>query len=725
RRGRVPRYLLTKERRYGKFLRREKLLENFFKPDAVAVVGASIKHMKLGNQILENLLKDGFPGRIFPINAKADSTTRIMGIKAYPSLVEVPQPIDLAIVVVPSRGVLSVIQDCGAKGIDSVVIISAGFKEVDEEGAKLESELLRLSKNLGIHILGPNVLGIIDAHHHLNASFAPASPSPGNIAFLSQSGALGCVILDKAEGEGIGLSKFISLGNKVDLDEVDFLAMLKDDAQTDVILGYLEGIKRGRDFISVAKEVTSQKPVVMIKAGRSDQGKRAASSHTGSLAGQDEAYDVAFQASGIIRANSLREAIDLARGFSSQPIPQGKRVLLLTNGGGAGIMATDACEQFSLELANLEDETKERLKEKLPHDSSVANPIDILGDAKSDRYEIALEAILTDPNVDGVIVLLTPQSGSDEDETARLIIKISPGTKKTILTCFMGQKKVKGAIKILQNHGIPNYADPEDAVRVFEAMFRYGEWLKRPKEAVKTFPVSKSRVDHILNESIKEGYLEIGGERALQIMKAYGIPTVENYLVRELHEALDVAESLHSSLAMKIESPAILHKSDTGGVLLNLKLADVETSFYQLMERTKRIVQANRIRGISIQPMVKEGKEVLIGVSWDDVFGHLIKFGLGGKYVEIYRDVSTKLVPLTPSMTEEMIGETKVISRLLKGVREESPSDVPEVEEALLRFSQLVCDFPRILEIEANPLVVWKKGAMVVDARLRLKNGCS
>lgn len=701
------------------------MLENFFKPDAVAVVGASIKHMKLGNQILENLLKDGFPGRIFPINAKADSTTRIMGIKAYPSLVEVPQPIDLAVVVVPSRGVLSVIQDCGAKGIDSVVIISAGFKEVDEQGAKLESELLRLSKNLGIHILGPNVLGIIDAHHRLNASFAPASPSPGNIAFLSQSGALGCVILDKAEGEGIGLSKFISLGNKVDLDEVDFLAMLKDDAQTDVILGYLEGIKRGRDFISVAKEVTSQKPVVMIKAGRSDQGKRAASSHTGSLAGQDEAYDVAFQASGIIRANSLREAIDLARGFSSQPIPQGKRVLLLTNGGGAGIMATDACEQFSLELANLEDETKERLKEKLPHDSSVANPIDILGDAKSDRYEIALEAILTDPNVDGVIVLLTPQSGSDEDETARLIIKISPGTKKTILTCFMGQKKVKGAIKILQNHGIPNYADPEDAVRVFEAMFRYGEWLKRPKEAVKTFPVSKSRVDHILNESIKEGYLEIGGERALQIMKAYGIPTVENYLVRELHEALDVAESLHSSLAMKIESPAILHKSDTGGVLLNLKLADVETSFYQLMERAKRIVQANRIRGISIQPMVKEGKEVLIGVSWDDVFGHLIKFGLGGKYVEIYRDVSTKLVPLTPSMTEEMIGETKVISRLLKGVREESPSDVPEVEEALLRFSQLVCDFPRILEIEANPLVVWKKGAMVVDARLRLKNGCS
>ena len=701
------------------------MLENFFKPDAVAVVGASIKHMKLGNQILENLLKDGFPGRIFPINAKADSTTRIMGIKAYPSLVEVPQPIDLAIVVVPSRGVLSVIQDCGAKGIDSVVIISAGFKEVGEEGATLESELLRLSKNLGIHILGPNVLGIIDAHHHLNASFAPASPSPGNIAFLSQSGALGCVILDKAEGEGIGLSKFISLGNKVDLDEVDFLAMLKDDAQTDVILGYLEGIKRGGDFISVAKEVTSQKPVVMIKAGRSDQGKRAASSHTGSLAGQDEAYDVAFQASGIIRANSLREAIDLARGFSSQPIPQGKRVLLLTNGGGVGIMATDACEQFSLELANLEDETKERLKEKLPHDSSVANPIDILGDAKSDRYEIALEAILTDPNVDGVIVLLTPQSGSDVDETARLIIKISAGTKKTILTCFMGQKKVKGAIKILQNHGIPNYADPEDAVRVFEAMFRYGEWLKRPKEAVKTFPVSKSRVDHILNESIKEGYLEIGGERALQIMKAYGIPTVENYLVRELHEALDVAESLHSSLAMKIESPAILHKSDTGGVLLNLKLADVETSFYELMERAKRIVQANRIRGISIQPMVKEGKEVLIGVSWDDVFGHLIKFGLGGKYVEIYRDVSTKLVPLTPSMTEEMIGETKVISRLLKGVREEPPSDVPEVEEALLRFSQLVCDFPRILEIEANPLVVWKKGAMVVDARLRLKNGCS
>jgi len=701
------------------------LLEKFFKPDSVAVVGASIKEMKLGNQILENLLKGGFPGRIFPINAKADSTTRIMGIKAYPSLVEVPHSIDLAIVVVPSRWVPSVIQDCGAKGIDSVVIISAGFKEVGEQGAELESQLFKLSRNLGIRILGPNVLGIIDAHHHLNASFAPANPPPGNIAFLSQSGALGCAILDKAEGEGIGLSKFISLGNKADLDEVDFLAMLKDDAETDVILGYLEGIGRGRDFISVAKEVTSRKPVIMIKAGRSEGGKRAASSHTGSLAGQDEAYDVAFEASGIIRANSLREAIDLARGFSSQPIPQGRRVLLLTNGGGAGIMAADACEQFSLELANLEDQTKERLKEKLPQDSSLANPVDILGDAKSDRYEIALEVILTDPNVDGVIVLLTPQSGSDEDETASIIIKICPETKKTILTCFMGQKKIKRAVEILRNNGIPNYGDPEDAIRVFEAMFRYGEWLKRPVEVVKTFPVSKSRVDHILNESIKEGYLEIGGERALQIMKAYGIPTVKNYLVKELDEALEVAERLNSSLAMKIESPAISHKSDTGGVLLNLKPTDVETSFCKLREMAKKIVEDNRIRGISIQPMVKEGKEVLIGVSWDDVFGHLIKFGLGGKYVEIYRDVSTKLVPLTPSWTKEMIEETKVISKLLKGVREEPPSDAMEVEEALLRLSQLVCDFPRILEIEANPLVVWEKGGVVVDARLRLRNGCS
>ena len=701
------------------------MLEKFFKPDSVAVVGASIKEMKLGNQILENLLKGGFPGRIFPINAKADSTTRIMGIKAYPSLVEVPEPVDLAIVVVPSRWVPSVIQDCGAKGIDSVVIISAGFKEVGEQGAELESQLFKLARNLGIRILGPNVLGIIDAHHHLNASFAPANPPPGNIAFLSQSGALGCAILDKAEGEGIGLSKFISLGNKADLDEVDFLAMLKDDAETDVILGYLEGIGRGRDFISVAKEVTSRKPVIMIKTGRSEGGKRAASSHTGSLAGQDEAYDVAFEASGIIRANSLREAIDLARGFSSQPIPQGRRVLLLTNGGGAGIMAADACEQFSLELANLADQTKERLKEKLPQDSSLANPVDILGDAKSDRYEIALEVTLTDPNVDGVIVLLTPQSGSDEDKTASIIKKISPETKKTILTCFMGQKKIKRAVEILRNHGIPNYGDPEDAIRVFEAMFRYGEWLKRPVEAVKTFPVSKSRVDHILNESIKEGYLEIGGERALQIMKAYGIPTVENYLVKELDEALEVAERLNSSLAMKIESPAILHKSDTGGVLLNLKPTDVETSFCKLRERAKKIVEDNRIRGISIQPMVKEGKEVLIGVSWDDVFGHLIKFGLGGKYVEIYRDVSTKLVPLTSSWTKEMIEETKVISKLLKGVREEPPSDVMEVEEALLRLSQLVCDFPRILEIEANPLVVWEKGGVVVDARLRLRNGCS
>ena len=696
------------------------MLENFFKPYSVAVIGASREKRKLGNQVLENLLKAGFPGRIFPINIKAGPSTRILGMKAYSCLMDVPEPVDLAVVVVPSRHVLSVIRDCAAKGTDSVVIISAGFKEVGSAGLLLEEEILKLSRDSGIRILGPNVLGIIDTHHRLNASFASSFPPAGNIALLSQSGALGCAIIDEAEGKGIGLSKFISLGNKVDLDEIDFLTLLKEDPATEVILGYLEEIERGRDFIKVAKDVASQKPIIMIKAGRSESGKKAVSSHTGSLAGEDEAYDVAFQEAGIIRADSFRQAIDLVRGFSSQKIPQGKRVLFLTNGGGAGIMASDACEKFSLEPASLEESTRERLQGKLPAASSLDNPVDILGDAKSDRYKVALEAVVSDSNVDGIIILLTPQSGSDEEGTAKAIRKVSSETEKTILACFMGKRRVKKAIEYLRANSIPNYEDPEEAVMVFEAMFRYGQWLKRPVEEIKTFPVNKAKVKSILSKSKKEGCLEIGGNLALGVMEAYGIPVVKSWLVKEAKEALKVAESLASSVVMKIESPAILHKSEAGAVLLDLKTEKVEDAFHKLMERAKRLVGNNGIRGISLQPMVRKGKEALVGASFDKVFGHLIKFGLGGKYVEIYRDVSTRLVPLTPWKAKEMIRETKVISRLLKGVRDEKSSDIALVEEVLLKVSQLVSDFPEIVEIEANPLVVWEKGGVVVDARLAL-----
>ena len=699
------------------------MLENFFKPYSVAVIGASREKRKLGNQVLENLLKAGFPGRIFPINIKAGPSTRILGMKAYSCLMDVPEPVDLAVVVVPSRHVLSVIRDCAAKGTDSVVIISAGFKEVGSAGLLLEEEMLKLSRDSGIRILGPNVLGIIDTHHRLNASFAPSFPPAGNIALLSQSGALGCAILDEAEGKGIGLSKFISLGNKVDLDEIDFLTLLKEDPATEVILGYLEEIERGRDFIKVAKDVASQKPIIMIKAGRSESGKKAVSSHTGSLAGEDEAYDVAFQEAGIIRADSFRQAIDLVRGFSSQKIPQGKRVLFLTNGGGVGIMASDACEKFSLESASLEESTRERLQGKLPAASSLDNPVDILGDAKSDRYKVALEAVASDSNVDGIIILLTPQSGSEEEETAKAIRKVSSETEKTILVCFMGKRRVKKAIEYLRASSIPNYEDPEAAVMVFEAMFRYGQWFKRSVEEIKTFPVNKAKVKSILSKSKKEGCLEIGGNLALGVMEAYGIPVVKSWLVKEAKEALKVAESLASSVVMKIESPAILHKSEAGAVLLDLKTEKVEDAFHKLTERAKRLVGNNGIRGISLQPMVRKGKEALVGASLDKVFGHLIKFGLGGKYVEIYRDVSTRLVPLTPGKAKEMIRETKVISRLLRGVRDEKSSDIALVEEVLLKVSQLVSDFPEIVEIEANPLIVWEKGGVVVDARLALRKG--
>lgn len=699
------------------------MLDDFFNPKSIAVVGVSLEKEKLGNQILKNIIEGGFKGNIFPINKKATTSTYLNGLKVYPDLKKVPADIDLCIVVVPAEYVISVIEDCGEKRINSAVVITAGFKETGSEGAKLENELAIRAKQLGIRIIGPNVLGIIDTHNNLNASFAPTYPPPGSIAFISQSGALGCTVLDQCRGEGVGLSKFISLGNKMDLDEVDFISYLRTDPQTRVILGYLESIERGEEFIKVAKEVVREKPVIMIKSGRSRAGKRAVSSHTGALSGADEIYDVAFKEIGIIRAKTVTEAFEIARGFSSQPIPKGDRVLLLTNAGGAGIMATDACEDYSLRLTFLSENSVKELKKKLPPASSISNPLDILGDAGPERYKLALSTVLEDPNVDAIILLLTPQTTTNPEGVAMVVDELAKGKKeKTILSCFMGGEMVNSAIPILNRARIPNYKEPESVVRVLRNMVDYGLIRKKKEEKVEIFQVDRSEVEKILNEERKKGHFEIGGAKALKIMNVYGIPTVDNYLVQTVEEAVEVAEKISGPVVMKIESPAIIHKSDIGGVRVNLTGEQVKEAFYQIMENAEKALQGkDEIIGVSIQPMVKEGKEILIGAIHDRTFGHLIRFGLGGKYVELFRDFSTRLAPLSFSKVKEMIEETKIASRILKGFRDEASSDLNLVENSLLRLSQLVQDIPQIEEIEANPLVVWEKGGVIIDARVRIE----
>ena len=697
------------------------MLENFFAPSSVAVVGVSLEKEKLGNQILNNILSAGFKGKVFPVNRKATSSTYLKGLRVYRSVEEIPEKVDLCIVVVPSNFVISVVEDCGKKGIRSVSVITAGFKETGKEGARLEKELVEKAKEAGIRILGPNILGTIDTHSGLNASFAPTCPPSGNIAFISQSGALGCAILDQCQNEGVGLSKFISLGNKADLDEVDFISFLKNDPETKVILGYLESIQRGKDFIRVAQEVVKEKPVIIIKSGRSKAGRKAASSHTGALSGADEAYEVAFKEAGVLRAKTVAEAFEMVRGFSFQKPPKGRRVLLVTNAGGAGIMATDACEDYSLELASLSEDTRRRLKEKLPAASSISNPLDILGDAEPERFKFALENVLPDPNIDAVLLLVTPQTTTRPKETALVVREVYKNFDKPLISCFMGGEIVNPAIPVLHEAGIPNYKDPESAVKVLKSMMDYARIKDRRREEVFTFSIDKEKAQKILVEQREKGYFNIGGNKALEVMKAYGIPVVESYLAKDAREALEIARKFGDCVVMKIESPAIIHKSDVGGVRVGVRVEDVPRVFSEIVENAKKFLgKEDKIEGVSIQPMAKEGREILIGAISDISFGHLVRFGMGGKYVELFRDFSTKLAPLSPSKVDCMIKETRIASKLLQGFRDEPPYDIELVKESLLRLSQLLGDIPWIEEIEANPLVVWEKGGVVIDARIKI-----
>ena len=470
----------------------------------------------------------------------------------------------------------------------------------------------------------------------------------------------------------------------------------------------------------LAKATAQVKPLIVIKSGRGEKGGKAVSSHTGALAGQDEAYGVAFRQTGVLRAHTFGQALGMVKAFSSQPLLEGNRVVVLTNAGGAGILATDACEKSSLKMASLGDETKKKLQDRLPPHISLSNPVDILGDAKADRYQIATREILADQGVDGVLLLLTPQAATDTRRVAEVVSE-EAGATKPVLACFMGYDKVKDAVDVLQGSGIPNYEDPESAVMAMEGMYRYLEWKKKPPGTMRNFPVDNHAVQRILDNSKESGYLEIGGSEALRLIQAYGIPVVKNYLARSEEEALRIGELLDTPLVMKVESPQILHKSEVGGVKVGINKEEIVSCFRDMLEEVRRIVGKDRIKGICIQPQVREGKEVLMGVSYDDVFGHMIRFGLGGKYVEIYKDTSTRAAPLTSEEPKEMIEETEYISKLLRGVRGEAACDIPLVEELLLRLSQLITHFPQIKEVEANPLVVWRKGAVAIDARLRFE----
>ena len=688
------------------------MVTDLFKPKSLAVIGASRNPTKVGHTILKNIINSGYKGKIYPINPKANE---ILGLKCYKSVLDVPDKVDLAIISIPAPLVLDAVEECGKKGVKYLVVISAGFKEIGGEGVDREKELIKISKKYGMRVLGPNCLGFIDTFTPLNATFAAVTPKKGRIAFISQSGALITAILDWSIKRGIGFSKIVSLGNKADLDEVDFVEAIGQDPNTKVILLYIESIEEGRRFIEVAQKVSRVKPIVVLKGGVTEAGAKAAMSHTGSMAGTFTSYEVAFKKSGILLANTISELFDYALALSNQPIPTGRGIAIITNAGGPGIVTADLSMLRGLRLANFNVDTINKLRSKLPPAAAVYNPVDVLGDARADRYEFAIDAVLADENVDGVIVILTPQAMTEPNETAKAIIKLSKKyPNKAIVAAFIGGDLVQEATKMLIEHGIPCFDLPERAVLAMSSLFKYREYLeyfeKLIEKQVRFYDVNPSRAKEIVNKVKNEGRKVLLEVEAKELVRAYGIPTPVTYLVKSEDEAVEVANEIGYPVVLKISSPQILHKTDIGGVVLNINSdKELREAYRTILRRVYRYVPRATIYGITVQKMVPKGKEVIVGITKDSIFGHMIMFGSGGIYADILKDASFRLIPITLDEAKEMIKETKAY-RMLRGIRGEPPSDITSVVNVLLRLNQLVQDIPEIVEMDINPLFVYEEG---------------
>jgi acetate---CoA ligase (ADP-forming) len=696
-------------------------LKDFFCPDSVAVIGAAREEGKVGRTIFDNIIGSGYKGKVFPVNPKASD---INGHKCYCSILDIKQDISLAVIVIPAKFISKVLEECSEKNIKYAIVISAGFKETGVKGAKREKRLIERARSHGIRILGPNCLGMIDAACPINASFSANMPSKGKISFISQSGALLTSVLDWAKASKIGFSKVISLGNKADISENDLFETWKDDPNTDVITAYLEGVAKGSEFIRISSKVTKKKPIIVIKSGNTDAGARAVSSHTGTLAGSAKAYDAAFKQSGIIRADTIKELFDYAKAFSYQPLPKGKKVAIITNAGGPGIMATDACENNGIQLASFSRETIDKLKSFLPEAANLYNPVDVLGDALSDRYKKALEVVIQDNNVDAVVVLLTPQAMTEDLETARAIFDVMDKSKKQIpvTTSFMGGDEVKKGIDYLTKKKIPNFDIPESAVSTLKVMMDYNEWRAEKINPIVEFNVDEERVKAVFDRCRSEYRTELGEVEAREILEAYKIPVPKAEVACDIEEAKKIAASIGYPIVLKIVSPNILHKTDVGGIKVGIEdEKELEENYDDILFNVKRYMPDANISGILVQEMVKDKKETIIGISEDPQFGPMVMFGLGGIYVEVLKDVSFRIAPISEQVAREMIGEIKTI-KLLRGTRGEAPSDIESIIDVLLRMSQLVTDFPEIMEMDINPLFVKKRGegSIAGDARIRI-----
>lgn len=693
------------------------MIDFIFNPSSIAVVGASQEEKKVGNAVLKNLI-NGYTGKIYPVNP---GRTEILSLPCYPSVSAIPDRVDLAIIVIPAKAVADSLKDCAKAGVKGVVVITAGFKEVGGDGVAREKEIVEIVRTAGMKMVGPNCLGVMNTKNKMNASFAAELPPEGRVAFFSQSGALGVAIIDWAIENNFGFSKFVSFGNKADLNETDFLEYFANDPDTDVILGYIEDVIDGKRFIEIAKEVTKIKPVILIKSGATEAGARAASSHTGALAGSDRAFTEAFRKTGIIRTSGIQELFDTAEMFISKKIPKGRKLLIITNAGGPGIIAADTADKLGIKLDPMTRTSIDTIAEKLPSTASLYNPVDIIGDATSERYKIVLDQAIKDNSVEGICVILTPQAVTDVDNIADAVISSANNTDKPVFATFIGGQRVRNAINKLKSFSIPCFTDPSIAIHAYRKLVDFME-LKSKKMSdevqIKISEENVKKAKEIIQSLQSQGVSEIGGEEAMQILSLYGFSFPERALAKTPMEAVAIAERIGYPVVMKVSSPHILHKTDVGGVKLNLNNDKaVYNAFVEITTNIKRVMPDAYIEGIMIYEMVTGGKEVILGVSYDRTFGHMIMFGLGGIYVEVLKDVSFRIVPVSEQEALEMITEIKG-SKILDGVRGEKPYDKTDIANCIIKLSKLVMDFPIIKEIDINPYMVFNNGGIGLDARI-------
>ncbi len=696
------------------------MLESFFNPQGIVVFGASRDPHKLGYGLARNLVQSGYPGVVHFVNPKGG---HLLGRPVYPDISQVPNPIDLAIILVPAPYVPSALEACGERGIRAAIIATGGFREVGPEGAALEAQCMEIAHRYGMRLIGPNCIGLLDTHLPLDTTFLPPpGPPAGDVAFISHSGAICAAVIDWARGQGFGLSRLVSLGNQADLSETDLLEPVADDPRTHVVTLYLEGVSDGRRFVETARRVSCRKPIVALKVGRFESGQKAVASHTGALAGSEQAFDAAFQRAGVLRADTNEEMFDWARALAWCPLPKGPNVAVLTNAGGPGVTAADALEALGLRMAVLGEETVDALRALLPPAASLHNPVDMLASASPEQYAQGLRILLADPNVDSVMVVLPPPPMFSTGAVARAIIPIIQTADKPVVVALMGERLIQEAVEHLRAARVPEYRFPERAASALTILYRRANDLQRCESPELTREeVNPQQADALLGGAAPGSWLPPEGSAAL--LETYGIRAPRGEVARSPQEAASIGQRVGFPLALKIVSPDIAHKSDVGGILLNVISPEAAAQGYEtLMANVAARQPQARLEGVLVQPMIPGGQEVIVGVVRDAQFGPLVMFGSGGVEVEGLKDVAFALAPLTAPDLDDMLQRTWA-GRKLGGYRNIPPADQGAVREALIRLAQLAANHPQITEIEINPLRVLSpgQGAAALDVRVRLR----